>query len=145
MNYPSIDNYTLRSTMERRACLDTYGSRRESSQFLDLQVGDGVTICHWSDKEAATVIKRTSTTVLVQIDNQTLLNGPNSGEPDALQVHPGGFAAHVEGRQRWACSPNPEGRVVKFSRRKDGRWMQAGATNGSTLIAGRYPHYDYNF
>ena len=37
-----------------------------------VQVGDGVTICYWSDRHAATVIKKTPLSLTVRRDKATL-------------------------------------------------------------------------
>jgi hypothetical protein len=59
-------------------------------------VGDGATTCGWSDRHAGTVIARTAKTMKIQYDKATLLNGPDSGEKDALKFSPGGFVGHTE-------------------------------------------------
>jgi hypothetical protein len=117
-------------------------------------VGEGATLYGWSDVRAYTVIavSRSGNRATIQRDSCTLLNGPDSGEPDALRVYTGGFAAHVEGRQRWDIRPNPEGATIEISRRrlKSGEivWVQVGgsAKGGSRIAFGdRHEHYDYNF
>jgi hypothetical protein len=106
----------------------------------NVNVGDGVTINYYSDRKAATVIKRTPHSITVQRDTATLLNGMDSGEPDALKADIGGFAAHVKGEQRYSYERDTEGAVMVFRRTKRG-W-----TRGSlSLSPGRHEHYDYNF
>jgi hypothetical protein len=117
------------------------GERNMSNELLT--VGQGATICLWSDRKAYTVIRRTRTRAWLQRDRATLINGLGSGEPDALQFAPGGFMGHTSGQQRYAYSPDPEGRVEVASMRKDGSWRMCGT--GSRVIAGRHEHYDYNF
>ena len=108
--------------------------------------GDGVTIHHYSDCKAATVVRVTPFTVTIQFDKAELLNGVNSGEPDALKFDIGGFAGHTSGKQRWHVEADPTGATQKFTlRRSDGRYMEAGSRNGAWLSAGRHPHYDFNF
>lgn len=125
------------------------------------KVGDGATLCGYSDRHAYTVIAVTAKTVTLQRDKATLLNGMNSGEADALTFTPGGFAGHTEGIQRYRYEANPNGEVIKAHMKKKPRkvWtkgaapdggygyvMHAHFTNGaSTLIPGRFEHYDYNF
>lgn len=106
-----------------------------------LRVGDGATELHYSDAKAGAVIAVTAKSVTVRMDKQTLLNGVNSGEPDALNFSAGGFCGHTSGVQRWAYEPDAEGLVTVFRLRKNGRMM-----NGTLrLVAGRSAHYDFNF
>lgn len=131
------------------------------------KVGDGVTWTLWSDSKAGTIIARTEKTITVQLDHAELLNGMNSDAEDKLIAHVGGFAAHVSGTQRYAYSRNPEGRVLKFTKRnvmvnctageaaETGQWRKPGTiwklvgtgtkSPGNRLTAGRNEHYDYNF
>lgn len=111
-------------------------------------VGMGATIRHWSDATAVTITACTASSVTVQEDTAVLMNGPNSGAPDALQCDPGGFAGHTSGTQRWECAPNPNGGCDTFTLRKNGRWVRRGEgmKNGTRLTIGvRAPHYDFNF
>jgi len=78
-----------------------------------------------------------------------LLNGPMSGEPDALNFSPGGFVGHTSGTQRWEVAAEPAGGyTTRFSLRGNGRWKIAGGSAhspGNTLRPGHSPHYDFNF
>jgi hypothetical protein len=105
-------------------------------------VGEGVTVCRWSDRDAATIVAVTPSgkSFDIQLDNATLLNGANSGEPDALKMAAGGFAGHTTGVQRWKCEPAPEGPVHRVRLTKRG-WM----LDGQRVIAGRHHHHDFNF
>ena len=109
----------------------------ESREF---QVGDGATVCGYSDRDAYTVVKLTSKTLTIREDKSTLLNGMNSGEKDALVCHPGGFCGHVEGTQRYSYEANPKGHTVVARLTKKG-WK----VKGSRVIAGRSHYHDYNF
>lgn len=112
-------------------------------------VGAGVSICGYSDRHACSIIEvsKSGKSIKVQRDKAVLLNGPQSGEEDALHFSPGGFCGHMSGRQRYSYEADPEGGVRTFSLRKNGRWVQKGesAKGGSRLIEGRSEHYDYNF
>lgn len=118
-----------------------------------LAVGEKVTHTTYTNAKAGYVesISPNGKTAMVRMANQTLLNGCNSGEPDALVCHPGGFAGHVEGKQRWAIEANPEGWIAKFTLRKRGAfwiWKLAGSATrepGNRLTKGHHPHYDFNF
>lgn len=109
----------------------------ESREFV---VGDGATLCGYSDREAYTVVARTAKTLTLQEDKATLLNGFDSGEADALKFTPGGFSGHTDGTQRYAYAANPEGRKVIARLTKKGWTVQT-----QRVIAGRHHHYDYNF
>ena len=123
------------------------------------KVGDGVTLCGYSDREAYTVIAVTPKTITIQRDKATLLNGFDSGEPDALQFSPGGFCGHTYGQQRYSYERNPNGSIGKCHMRKrptlvwtkgeDGRYSDVPTADfrhgSSRVVAGRSEYYDYNF
>jgi hypothetical protein len=114
--------------------------------ILDEEGDDAATICGYSDRKAATVIRRTPKTITVCENGADLLNGANSGEPDALNFSPGGFVGHMSGKQRYRYWWDFEGAERKFSLRKDGRWIECGSKKGDRLILGRRDHYyDFNF
>ena len=111
----------------------------------EFAVGDGV---HWgagTDTESGTVVAVTNAVVHVVEDEATLLN------PDDLTVTPGGFFAHVEGKQEYAFTPGTK-KPIKFTfRKRTNKFKMAGTSiNGSmrtwgNLYHGRAKHYDYNF
>lgn len=117
----------------------------EKPMIIDInkiQIGDGVTVCSFSDRRAATVISKTAKTFTLQEDTQTLLNGPASGEPDALKITVGGFAGNTQGTQRYNYATNPNGimHTVRWSVRHAG-WR----TDNMAVIEGRHGFYDFNF
>jgi hypothetical protein len=105
------------------------------------KVGDGATIHRYSDAHAFTVIKVTATTITLQRDKATLLNGGNSGEADALQFSAGGFVGHTEGTQRYSYEADPNGSIEVARLVPE----PAFKSKGQTVTAGRHEHYDYNF
>lgn len=122
------------------------------------EVGMGGTIHLFTDSYAVTVIEvsKSGKMVTVRRDAAKLLNGFNSGEPDALEFFPGGFCGHVEGHQRYSYTPDPAGQTERFSRRvKTTRlgvelvsWVRVGDTakGGTKLTLGRrVRHHDHNF
>lgn len=115
----------------------------------NIKVGDRVCYAGYSDVYPATVIVRTAKTLIVRTDDGKLLNAPNSGEPDALKMDIGGFAAHTSGTQRWDIFEDPHGSKVKFTwREKAGKWVQVGSNprqQGGKLMNGWHKFYDYNF
>jgi hypothetical protein len=115
-----------------------------------MKINDPVTFTTYTDSKCGWVSKVSASgkTVEVEFGEQQLLNGPNSGEPDALTVHPGGYCCHVEGVQRWAVNRTANPTRHKFSLRKNGAWKIAGhSTNspGCSLSTGHHPYYDFNF
>ena len=129
----------------------------------EFKVGDGASVCFYSDTEAYTVIKVTPKTITLQRDKATLLNGFKSGEPDALQISPGGFSGHTSGEQRYKIERDPNGSIIKAHMRKRPRkvWTKGAGTDyegqyadvykadfrwgSARIIEGRHEHYDYNF
>lgn len=110
-------------------------------------VGQGVRWSGHSDLYAGTVVGVTKTSVSVQEDRGKVLNGANSGEPDALVFHSGGFVAHCEGEPRYRYTQDLTARVRVFTRRKNGEWVQKGEPmrNGYRLKAGRIKRHDFNY
>jgi hypothetical protein len=111
-------------------------------------VGVGASWTGYSDRYAGTIVKVTAKTIQAQEDKAELLNGFKSGEPDALTFTPGGFCGHVEGVQRYAYTPDPDGEIVTFTLRSNGHWVKSktAANNGPRLRIGtRNKHHDYNF
>lgn len=112
-------------------------------------VGMGATLYGYSDRQAFTVVEVLAggKKVVVQRDKATLLNGCNSGEPDALKFAAGGFCGHMSGQQRYSYEAQPNATRRTFSLRKNGRFIEQGASlSGSELIVGkRVEFYDFNF
>jgi hypothetical protein len=123
-------------------------NENEPSQF---KVGDKATHTTHTDSHAGYIVhvSPNGKTVLFARAEAKLLNGANSGEPDALEFSSGGFVGHTSGTQRWEIADKPnESHRDKFTLRGNGRWKVAGGgtyTPGNTLSAGHYHHYDYNF
>lgn len=113
---------------------------RYTLNIREFAVGDGATLSGYSDCHACTVIARTAKTLTLRRDKATLLNGTNSGQPDALRFSPGGFVGHTSGTQRYEYSSDPSGYVVIARLTKTG-WK----AQGKALSAGRHEHYDFNF
>ena len=105
----------------------------------NVAVGDGVTVCYWTDRNAGTVIKRTAKSLTIQQDKATLVP---EFKPNFIV---GGFAAHCtnQSEQKYTYAPNPDGRIFKayWSEKKKGFY----ADKCLRVIAGRHEFYDYNF
>lgn len=95
----------------------------------DLAVGDGVSMCYFSDRHAATVIKRTPKTVTVQQDIAQRTDQRGMGDA-----------------QDYEYTRNTNGGLTKFSLRKNGTWRAVGGSDrGTYLIFGREEYYDFTF
>lgn len=104
-----------------------------------IEVGDGVTVNLYTDRHAATVIKKTATTVTVRRDKAIL--DPNF-KPEWVV---GGFAGHCTNQeeQSYTYEEDPEGCVYTF--RWSNKYGRYGQPNDLTLSKGRHEFYDYNF
>ena len=129
--------------------------------------GDLATFTVYSDAHAGWIesVSPNGRKVTFREGHARLLNGANSGEPDALKVTPGGFSAHTEGKQRWEITPNPQGALTTFTlrqytvsnwNREAGKpvaetrwiWKRVGHNTNSpglSLHKGHHHHYDFNF
>jgi len=115
-----------------------------------MNINDPVTYTTYTDSEAGWVssVSPNSKTIVVEFAEATLLNGANSGEPDALHFSVGGFCGHTSGVQRWKLERSPSPKKCKFTLRKNGIWKIAGhPTNspGCILRTGHNHYYDFNF
>lgn len=95
-------------------------------------VGQGATICLWSDRHAATVVAvPNDRTVVVRQDH-------------AERVDSNGFSE----TQVYRYSPSPTTKTETFTLRKNGRWIAKGQKmrGGVRLGLGhRDEHYDFSF
>ena len=103
------------------------------------KVGDGATICLWSDRHAGTIIKVTKSTITVQRDKATL--DPN-WKPEWVA---GGFAGHCTNQddQTYTYERDLKGEVETF--RWSTKYNQYGQPGNLRAIKGRHEFYDYNF
>lgn len=94
-------------------------------------VGDGVTMCHWSDRHAGTVtaVSPSGKTVTVQRDKAT------------------GHHHEMTDQQEWTYERDPHGITQTFTLRRDGRfWARGNAIGGLPVLGdGRHEFYDYSF
>lgn len=103
------------------------------------RVGDGATVCLYTDRHAYTIVKVTPSSLVLQRDKVTLAA---DWKPESI---PGGFFAHTtnNGSQRWTYAADPDGQRIRVRWRPSrGRFATSG---GSRVIAGRSEFYDYNF
>lgn len=119
------------------------------------QIGDHATFITHTDCKAGyiTWVSKSGKSVLFERGNAKLLNGVNSGEPDALEFTPGGFCGHTSGTQRWEITRDEKfGYTTKCTYRNLGNgkgvWKEVGhptRSPGCSLIAGHHHYYDFNF
>lgn len=96
-----------------------------SSQQPAAKVGDGCTICLWTDRHAGTVVKVTKTQIHVQRDIAERID--NNGMSD---------------QQNYAYTPNPEASVEIFRKTKQG---YRNASGNYLAIGYRKEYHDYSF
>ena len=110
-------------------------------QNREIEVGDGVTYCLWSDRHACTVIARTRCTLTIQRDKAIL---DENFKPEWIA---GGFAGHCtnQDEQEYTYERDPNGTIYhcRWSE-KYGRF-QTGSDGSIKIIRGRHEFYDYNF
>jgi len=116
---------------ERRLALKEQAHR-------ELQVGDGVTVCLWSDRHAGTIIKRTPKTIVIQEDKATL-------SPDFKpEFSIGGFCAHCtnQSEQSYTYEKDERGSIYTA------RWSEKRkrfVCYDKVVMLGRHKFHDYNF
>ena len=121
-------------------CRATHDIVGEYNKYFkeNANVGDGATVCYWSDREAYTIIKRTPQTLTLRRCKATL---KPEFKPEFVR---GGFCGTVinQNEQDYDYSEDENGSVItahwsnKFGRF---RW------NSMNIIPGRHEFYDYNF
>lgn len=123
----------------------TYSERAAAEQkmiadwYHEMNVGDHAHVCHYSDVDPVTIIKKTATTLTVRFDKA---ERDPSWKPEWVI---GGFAAHCTNNdeQKWIIEEDPNGQVEVFRWHK--RSNRYENTIGEALIPGWMKKYDYNF
>lgn len=93
----------------------------------NVQIGDGVTICYYTDREAGTIIKRTKNTITYQQDK-------------AIRIDDNGMSDCQE--YRYERDPNGKIEVYHWSN-KYGCFRNS--KNHLYVINGRHEYFDYSF
>ena len=112
-----------------------------TSSFEIPKVGDGATLCSWSDRNPATVIMVQEKGNVVYIDVQS---------DDYKRIDDNGMSEC----QEYEYTANPEGSISHFRIRKGkierirknpetGRWIKS--SNGGVYFGKREKFYDYSF
>jgi hypothetical protein len=108
----------------------------EARHILDPAGEDAATMNSWSDRAPATVVKRTAKTVWVQEDRVQNMSSEESRESGLTFARGHGDVTIFV---RDYDSP-----IRRYTLRKNGRWMAAGApmnSRGSSLSLGRRDYY----
>jgi hypothetical protein len=103
-----------------------------TTTILNATADDAATMCSWSDRSPATIVKRSAKTIVVQEDNATNMSAP---EHDSY--------AHGHG-QIIIFTRDHDAPLVTYTLRNNGRWIRKGApanARGSSLVIGRRDYY----
>lgn len=113
----------VRPLSERRDELKDLIRREER---MNVKVGDGVTLCYYSDRHAYTIIKRTAKSITIQQDKATRIDNNGMSED-----------------QDYTYERNYNGsiKVARWSEKK-GCFMVGGCLR---VVNGRGEYYDYSF
>jgi hypothetical protein len=101
-------------------------------KILDAIADDAATVNGWSDRNPATIVKRTAKTITVQRDRHAGMSAPDSdayaaGKPD-VTVFLRDYDAALE----------------TYTLRRNGRWIRSGSpanSRGASLTIGRRDYY----
>ena len=101
-------------------------------------VGDGATVCMWTDREAYTIIKRTAQTLTLRRCKTTL---KPEFKPEII-AH--GFVGTVinQHEQDYDYEENENGRIMKAHWSKKYGEFRCGS---NSVVPGRHEFYDYNY
>lgn len=93
----------------------------------NIKVGDGATICYYTDREAGTIIKRTKNTITIQRDKafRTDNNGMSDCQEYRYERDENGFIEVYHWSNKYGCFRNSKNRLY--------------------VINGRHKYYDYSF
>ena len=93
----------------------------------NVQVGDGVTICYYTDREAGTIIKRTKNTITYQQDKAIRIddNGMSDCQEYRYERDPNGKIEVYHWSSKYGCFRNSKSHLY--------------------VINGRHEYFDYSF
>lgn len=97
------------------------------------QVGDGATICSYSDRYAGTVISVSASGKKMVVQRDKAIRTDNNGMSDS---------------QQYEYSRDPQGARYEFSLRSNGYWIEVGAPMRQGLlcwVGARRAYYDFSF
>lgn len=103
-----------------------------AADILDAQGEDAATMNSWSDRNPATIVKRTAKTIVVQEDRATNMSG---AEHDA----------YANGRGEVVIfTRDTDAPLMTYTLRKNGRWIRSGSpatARGASLTIGTRSYY----
>ena len=105
-------------------------------KVLDPTGEDAATMNSWSDRNPATIVKRTATTITVQEDNVVNLSSEADRESGLTFARGHGTVVIYE--------RNYDAPLVTYTLRRNGRWMLKGApmnSRGASLTIGTRDYY----
>ena len=108
----------------------------EARHILDPAGDDAATMNSWSDRNPATIVKRTAKTILVQEDQVRNMSSEKTRESGLAYAQGHGDVT--------VFIRDYDAPLVRYTLRKNGRWMRAGApmnSQGSSLSLGRRDYY----
>jgi hypothetical protein len=101
-------------------------------QILDANADNAATINGWSDRNPATIVKRTAKTITVQRDNASNMSAP-------------GHDAYANGKGSVVIFQRDyDAALETYTLRKNGRWIRSGSpanSRGASLTIGRRDFY----
>jgi hypothetical protein len=92
-------------------------------------IGEGATICHWTDRMACTVIDVSKSGATITLQADIVRRTDQNGMSDA---------------QSYAYEPNPEGRTFKARRTRNGKGFRVIGSR-ERVVPGRDHHFDVSF
>lgn len=102
-----------------------------ASTHSAVEVGDGATILHWTDRTACTVICVDPKGKWITVQEDKAIRTDSNGMSEC---------------QEYRFEANERGSLKTFSLRKNGQWVERGQKGGSRLSVGRRSAYhDYSF
>lgn len=108
----------------------------EARHILDPTGDDAATMNSWSDRHPATIVKRTAKTIWVQEDRvQNMSSDATRDSGRAFAQGHGDVTVFIR---------DYDAGIRRYTLRKNGRWMQAGApmnSQGASLSLGRRDYY----
>jgi hypothetical protein len=101
-----------------------------ASHILDANADDAATINGWSDRNPATIVKRTAKTIVVQRD-------------DVTNMSPADHDAYAHGHGKVVVfTRNYDAGMETYTLRKNGRWIARGdSLRGRSLTIGHRDFY----
>jgi hypothetical protein len=101
-----------------------------ANHILNADADDAATINSWSDRNPATIVKRTAKTLTVQRDN-------------AANMSPADHDAYAEGKGKVVVfTRDYDAALEVFTLRDNGRWIRRGESKrGASLTVGHRDYY----